>query len=100
MRHYINQTSKPMSYRIWTLKCDSITNESGAFLASLDIKVRVTPAIQEIEHHGKLWQFRGHAKIEIETTCKEQETMLQLKYGDDLILIEEFTVLPNSMMST
>ena len=87
---------KPMFFKTWTLKSKQITEDSIKFLSSMDIKVRVHHGSVPLYYQGRTYQFSGDSRIEIETSSKEQESMLQLKYGTDLVLLESSTVLPNS----
>ena len=46
---------------------------------------------QEIYADGKVYRYQGSPpKLSITTTCEKQESMLKLKYGDELVLIQVF----------
>lgn len=97
MAYHINNTNHPVRFKTWTLKSSQITKDSIIFLASLGITVRCHSGSVPLYHQGRTYQFAGDSRIEIETTSTEQETMLQLKFDTDLVLLMDEYVLPNSM---
>ncbi len=52
---------------------------------------------EAFEAYGTTHQYSKGGTAEFETTCKEQESVLQLLYGKKLILKFVEVVLPNSM---
>lgn len=97
MAYHINNTNQPVRIKTWTLKSRQISKDSILFLTSLGITVRCHSGSVPLYHQGRTYQFAGDSRIEIETTSTEQETMLQLKFDTDLVLLMDEYVLPNSM---
>ena len=93
---HINNTSKPIRIKTWTLQ-SPISDDAVRFLHSLDIKVRAYPQNKEFDYLSNTYHYVGKQRIDIESTSEEQETMLKLKFGADLILTMDEIVLPNSM---
>jgi hypothetical protein len=77
--------------KIWILRKSNTTEIDATFLFGLDCNVEVVlPEPFEIESmDGKKWKYTASTPhIKIETTCEKQESMLKLKYGDELVLTQ------------
>jgi hypothetical protein len=77
--------------KVWVLRKPDASEIDAKFLFGLDCKVEVKiPEPFEVESlDGKRWNIaREVPYIKIETTCEKQETMLKLKYGEELVLIQ------------
>jgi len=90
-------TETPVRYRTWLLSnTELITTDGVKFLISLGIKVRTRQDDYPVHTYAKSYYVYGRTRIEFETTCDKQESMLKLKYGKDLTLLLEEMVFPNS----
>ena len=96
MAYHINNTNRPVRFKTWSLK-SYITKDTATFLLSIGVTVRAFTEPQEVISSGHTYQYNGHPRIELESTSDEQETMLKLKFGTDIVLIMDEYVLPNSM---
>lgn len=96
---HMNNTSRPITFRTWTVPSSKVTENNILFLKSKGIPARCYADVRSFEtYSGKTRQYAGpNSRVEFETTCKDQDAMLKLIYGSDLILVMEETVLPNSM---
>jgi len=73
--------------KIWILNKPDATQSDSIFLFGLGCEVEVIiPEWQDFEtSNGTRCRYLNeNPYIEITTTCKKQEMMLQLKYGDEL----------------
>lgn len=53
---------------------------------------------QVINWQGKSYRYSGLAgRVEFDTTCKEQEVVLKLLYGSDLLLLMVTVVAPQQI---
>ena len=79
--------------KIWALHKPDANEIDSVFLFGLGCTVEVIlPEPYEIESmDGKRWKYTAqNPYIKIETTCEKQESMLQLKYGDRLVLMQVY----------
>lgn len=98
MRAYWNNTGKPITYKTWALDIEHITQNNLKFLKAYDVTARICydqESFSTVSGQRYYYGNKGHA--EFLTTCSDQESMLQLLYGDKLILVSVETVLPNSI---
>ncbi len=52
-----------------------------------------------IDWSGKQYRYSGiPGRVEFQTTCEEQELVLKLMYGTDLLLLTVNTIAPQSMV--
>jgi hypothetical protein len=75
--------------KIWTLYKPNADYSDATYITSLGCEVEVIiPKPFEFETSaGTRWHVQNeHPHIEIITTCEKQESMLYLKYGDELRL--------------
>ena len=75
--------------KIWTLYKPDATEIDATFIMGLGCEVEVImPKPVEFETSaGTRWYVQNeHPHIEIMTTCEKQESMLYLKYGDEIRL--------------
>jgi hypothetical protein len=74
--------------KIWSLYKPDADYTDTTFIYGLNCDIEVDiPELLELTHNGKTYEFaNGFPKIAITTTCEQQEMMLKLKYGDDLII--------------
>jgi hypothetical protein len=76
--------------KVWTLHGKNASYSDATYIVGLGCSVEVTmPEWQEFTSAGGM---RGRylaedLHIEITTTCEKQESMLYLKYGDELRLV-------------
>lgn len=74
------------TYRVWALTINQITSSDALWLKGLGVDVRCEPLTNQIYASGKVvTEYVTGYKIDVITTCDKQETMLKLKYGDDLV---------------
>ena len=80
---------------VWALEQDKFDEGDAAWCRGLGVEFKVEPLYQRVYLQGKAVNdiMRG-LSIRLTTTCKKQETMLQLKYGYKLIEVQrsEFRV--------
>ncbi len=77
--------------KIWILRKPDATHIDATFLIGLDCYVEVVlpDPIEVVSSDGKRWKYtQENPHIKIETTCEKQESMLKLKYGDELVLTQ------------
>ena len=75
--------------KIWTLYKPNADYADATYIMGLGCAVEVImPEWQDFESlNGTRWRYQNeNPYIEIITTCKKQESMLYLKYGDELQL--------------
>ena len=75
--------------KIWKLFKPDATQVDATFIVGLGCKVEVImpEPIEFTAPTGSRWRYQAEKPhIEIITTCEKQETMLYLKYGDELQL--------------
>lgn len=73
----------------WYLILDTFTKNDYIWITSIGCNITVTPPLTQTVNllNGTTIHYVTEApRIEIETTCKQQQSMLQLKYGDLLYL--------------
>lgn len=75
--------------KIWSLFRPNPTHEDAIFIKGLgcEVKVIVPEPIEVTSANGRSWKVQTeYPHIELTTTCEKQESMLHLKYGDELRL--------------
>ena len=75
--------------KIWTLNKPNADYADATYIMGLGCEVEViVPEWQDFEtSNGTRWRYQNeNPYIEIKTTCEKQESMLYLKYGDELRL--------------
>ncbi len=83
--------------KIWALHRPDATVIDATFIIGLECHVEVVvPEPQVITAtDGSQWHVAaGSPFIRITTTCDKQESMLKLKYGDDLRILQIFHTRP------
>lgn len=95
--HY-NQTNCPITFRTWSLQQDTVGEDDFKWLKAFDIPIRVdTPEKKFYTANGRAYTVYGKPLYTLDTTTDKQRDMLVLKYGNDVVLIQEETLLPNMM---
>jgi hypothetical protein len=75
------------TYKVWALAINQVTDTDVLWLKGLGVDVKYEPMTNKVYSAGyKVTEYVTGHKIDVITTCEKQETMLQLKYGDDLVL--------------
>ena len=69
----------------WVLLKDNFTEDDILWCKGLDVKVDIEPLYRTIHVSGATKQYCTGVHIELQTHCEKQETMLQLKYSEQLI---------------
>lgn len=78
------------TYKVWALCQNQITDNDALWLRGLGVEVKCEALTNRVYSSGfTVSQYVTGYKIDVITTCDRQETMLKLKYGDDLVLISE-----------
>lgn len=100
MRAYMNNTNERVTYKVWTISPVLVTTNNIKSLASNGIKASLLPNdTSVVSYNGQQYRYSSHwGRVEFETTCDEQELMLKLMYGTDLILLTVSVVEPHSIM--
>ncbi len=79
--------------KFWALYEPNAGEIDVIFLFGLgcNIEVVIPEPFEISSSDGKRWKFANKDPyIKIETTCEKQESMLQLKYGDRLVLMQVY----------
>jgi hypothetical protein len=87
--------------KIWALHRPDATVIDATFIIGLECHVEVVvPEPQVITAtDGSQWHVgAGSPFIRITTTCDKQESMLKLKYGDDLKILQIFHSIPDHIV--
>jgi len=93
---HMNNTNRPIRIKTWRLVNSKLSKNDIEFLISLGIKVRLNELVGDsLLYNGLTCQYSKGFEIDIETTCDEQEVMLQLRCNP--VLMSDEWVLPNSM---
>jgi hypothetical protein len=77
--------------KIWILYKSDVDQTDATFLFGLgcEVKVKVPEPVHFETLNGTRVQYRAeHTTIEITTTCEKQESMLKLKYSNNLYLLK------------
>jgi hypothetical protein len=71
----------------WALAIPKLEEHDIIWLKGLEVEVKVEALTNKVYTQGQMINkvVTGY-KIDVVTTCEKQETMLKLKYGNDLIL--------------
>ena len=74
--------------KIWTISRPKFTKADALLLKGLDCEYKVTESEpEEIHLHNQTFHYVGAPpKLTVVTTCDQQEDILKLKYGDELLL--------------
>jgi hypothetical protein len=99
-RAYMNNTSESVTYKIWTIDPTLVTQSNLKTLTSRGVKATIIPADPRVlDYRGYQYRYSSQdGRVEFETTCDEQELMLKLLYGKDLLLLTVDVVAPYSVM--
>lgn len=93
---HMNNTGRPIRIKTWRLLNSKLSKNDIDFLISLGVKIRCQEMIGDIPlYNGQTRHYSKGFEIDIETTCEEQEVMLQLRC--DPTLMSDEWVLPNTM---
>lgn len=96
----MNNTHEPITYKVWTVDHESVTQNNLTTIISKKIQAKL---IQDdprvIDQNGQHYRYSGLlGRVEFETTCEEQELMLKLLYGNKLKLMMVNHVSPHSIV--
>ena len=76
-----------MEYKVWALTVSSLNESDIVWLQGLKVETKVEHLTNKVYTQGQMVsRVVTGLKIDVITTCEKQETMLKLKYGDDLVL--------------
>jgi hypothetical protein len=97
-RYHHNGTNEPMTFRTWMLNSDYVIGEADfIWLKAFDIPIRIDKPEHTFETaNGGTHTVYGKPVFTLDTTTDKQRNMLVLKYGPDIVLIQEEHVIPNS----
>lgn len=97
---HINGTNTPIIFKTWITDPVNVTSNHFVVLKSHNIDARCQPEFDKIEtSSGHQYHYMRSNRAEFITTCKEQEHVLHLLYGNKLALLRSECVLPNMMMT-
>jgi hypothetical protein len=85
--------------KLWILHKPDATHIDATFLFGLgcNIELKIPEPKYFDTVNGTRVQYQGELPtIEITTTCKKQESMLYLKYGDQLVLQQVYHSVPHT----
>jgi len=99
-RAYMNNTNESITYKVWTINSELVTANNVKTLKSKNIEARISQDDTRIfDVQGHSYRFNGlTGRVEFETNCEEQESMLQLLYGKNLVLLTVNVVTPHSIL--
>lgn len=99
-RAYANNTGETVTYKVWTIDTLSVTYNNVTFLKSKNITARIVQEDSKvIDWQGKSYRYSGlTGRVEFETTSEEQESVLKLLYGKNLMLLTVNVVTPYSIL--
>lgn len=83
----------------WILYKDKFDNTDYTWITGLGCHVEVDrDDPKEVQMYGQTFHYLGrNPMIIVFTTCEKQESMLKLKYGDDLGLRSTYNELPHTI---
>jgi hypothetical protein len=97
-RFYHNMSNETKKYRTWVLLQDTIGEDDLKWLMGFGIPIRVEAPEQRFDTaSGKTYTVYGKTRYTLDTTTDRQRDMLVLKYGKDVVLIQEEIVLPGTI---
>lgn len=97
-RYHYNATNEPITFRTWILNSDYVIGEDDfKWLKAFDIPIRIESDNQSFDTHQGTYHYTGRRTITLDTTTDKQRNMLTLKYGSNVVLIQEEYMMPNSM---
>lgn len=72
--------------KTWVLTQNKLSENDIIWLKGLEVNTVVEPLYNTIHTYSGQHRVLSGVHIELETTCEKQETMLYLKFGNNLIL--------------
>lgn len=100
MKSYWNNTDEQITYKEWATLADNVKSSHFVLLKSKNIIPRLSQNREWFtDSKGQRYSYGSMSQAEFETTCEEQEFVLKLIYGNDLILKRVSVVGPYSIMS-
>lgn len=97
MRAYWNNTNTPIQYKTWIINSREVTENNLKFLKGYEVTARLVMDYETFDAYGTTQRYAKGGTAEFLTTCKEQESVLQLLYGNKLMLKTVDVVLPNTV---
>lgn len=80
----------------WLLQQHELTMDDYLWINKLKCTIDVKNHTTEVPFSGGTRQMQWYREILIQTTTKQQENMLQLKYGNKIILMSMVMGLPGT----
>lgn len=97
-RSYFNMTNETVKFRTWLLLQPTVGEDDFKWLKAFNIPIRIDRPEHTFETmSGSSHTVAGTPRYTIDTTTDKQRDMLILKYGNNVLLIQETTVLPNTI---
>ena len=97
-RYHQNFTNQPITFRTWMLIKEDINESDFLWLKAFDIPIRIEQPTHDFEViGGGTHKVYGKRTITLESTTDKQRNMIVLKYGNDAVLIQEETLLGQSI---
>ena len=98
IRSKFNATGRPVEFKTWCVRIDSVKPSHFPIINSHNIYSRALIDVETIDalHTGNTMSYHKGGRAEFETTTREQEVILKLLYGNDLVLMMVEVVLPNT----
>ena len=97
-RGHFNQTTEPITFRTWILDRETVGEDDFLWLKAFNIPIRIDrPSHEFTTPIGGSHTVYGKPTFTLDTTTNKQRDMLVLKYGNDVVLLLEETLLPNSI---
>lgn len=96
-RYHHNSTDEPKTFRTWMLLQETVDESDFKWLMAFDIPIRIDKPEQTFSTaSGRSHTIYGKATYTLDTHTDKQRDMLVLKYGTQVLLLQEETVMPNS----
>jgi len=97
-RYHHNATNEPITFRTWMLNSDYVIGEHDfKWLMSFGIPIKIDKPEHTFETMGGgKHTVYGKPTYTLDTTTDKQRNMLMLKYGDQIVLIQEEHVMPHT----
>ena len=97
-RSHYNMGHNPVTFRTWMLLQEEVGEADFKWCTAFGIPMR----IEKPEHTfdtvgGRTHTVYGKPTITLDTTTDKQRDMLVLKYGNNIMLVQEDHVLPGTM---
>lgn len=97
-RAYMNNTSETLNYKVWSVGLSDVKSNHFPMLKSHNIPARCVMDHESFTAaNGGNFRYGVEGRAEFETTNSEQEVILKLLFGSDLLLMSATAIMPYSI---